>query len=261
MTLRSDIAATSLVYFLIQAFIGLATGLAVSIAPERLVVFFAVTSGVHGVVGLFLYIRRADFVLVPEGKPLSRINLANRLTILRLSCTPSIVFLVFWSREHNTIPVLIGLTVVAFLTDLLDGQISRRRGEVTKIGRYLDSSSDYTVLAAITIAYLRYGLVEPWFVAAVLIRLGGQFVLMATLVLVHGHVDPRSTFLGKMAVFAVMTVYAAALLRLIDSIFDTMLLVTTIMEVVTIAILAVSLAEKVVLFVRELGAGGHESRG
>ena len=56
-----------------------------------------------------------------------------------------------WSHgpRPGTMPALVAITAAIFLTDLLDGALARRRGQVTRMGGYLDSGSDYLALLAL----------------------------------------------------------------------------------------------------------------
>ena len=277
MALEKDIRRTVVGYFALQLAIGVTTGLVTGVPSSGIFLLAGVLIAAHVVIWVFLYARRSDFVILsgpggttgttttadhtggpgqeapaPRENRLSRVNTANKLTIFRLSAAPTIVFLVIWSRDFKTLVVLIALTAAAFLTDLVDGRISRRRGEITRIGRYLDSSSDYAVLIVISIAFLWFGLIETWFLAAVMVRLGVQFVFMASLVIIHGHVEPRTSFLGKAAVFAVMVVYGAVLTRLIQPIEELATTVTIALEIAASVILAVSLVEKCVFYAQDL---------
>ncbi len=261
MSLEQDIRRTTVGYLAAQLAIGIATALVTGVPRGGILLFAGVLVATHCVIGVFVYTRRSDFVIVTGAaggkggdreRVLSAVNIANKLTIFRLSAAPTIVFLVIWSRDHKTLPVLIALTAIAFATDLVDGRISRQRGEITRIGRYLDSSSDYAVLIVMSIAFSWFGLIETWFLLAVLVRLGVQFLFMASLVIVQGHVEPRTSFLGKAAVFAVMVVYGTVLTRLIDPIEGVATTVTIGLEIAACVILSVSLVEKCVLYVHEL---------
>lgn len=217
-------------------------------ALEEQVLAFAITSvATHLILLAFLLTMRRDFALVPSGRPLERVNLANLLSMFRISSTPSILFYLLLSREYETLRILLLFTGVAFLTDLLDGFLSRRLHQVTRIGRYLDSMSDYGILLVICFAIDHFGLISDWFFVLVLIRFVGQGLGMGALLVYHGSVESRSTFLGKVAVFATMVTFGLSLLQLLPAISESMGRVMRVIEFPVAFLLVVSLVEKLLL--------------
>lgn len=214
---------------------------------EQLVPFVISCVGVHLVLLSFLLVMRNDFALVPSGQQLSRVNIANLLSMFRISATPSILFFLILSKEYSTLPILLVFTGVAFLTDLFDGFISRRLQQVTRIGRYLDCMSDYGILLVVCFAIDFFGLISDWFFMLVLLRFVGQGLGMGALLVYHGSVESRSTFLGKVAVFATMVTFGLSLLQLVESIQETMGRVMTALEFPVAFLLIVSLVEKLLL--------------
>src|SRR5687768_6620941 len=70
-----------------------------------------------------------------------RINLPNALTLLRIFLVPFLVVVLLTKFEgRETVGLLIFL--IATATDLFDGWIARRRGEVTTLGPLLDPIAD-----------------------------------------------------------------------------------------------------------------------
>lgn len=221
-------------------------------AKELFTEFLITTVIVHVLFYAALFLMRGDFVLIPAEIQLKHVNVANHLTMLRISSTPTIIFLLQLSRTYETVmPVLIALTIVAFLTDLFDGQLSRRLRQTTRIGRYLDSMSDYAMLIAVSVGLWLFDLVATPFMILVLVRLLFQGFAMGALLLYRGSVEPRSTLWGKAAVFSTMTLYAMSLLQLVPRVERGAATVVMIAEWIVATILVVSLAEKAILLVRE----------
>lgn len=85
-------------------------------------------------------------------------NLPNQITLGRLGL--AIVFFVLLSQysHHNpstiTLDVAAALFVVAALTDILDGYIARKRGQVTAFGRVLDPLVDKVLVCGAFILLL-----------------------------------------------------------------------------------------------------------
>lgn len=65
-------------------------------------------------------------------------NLANKLTFLRIIMIPVMAVLYFFSLEYAAAAVF----VLAVLTDMLDGRIARSRNMVTDFGKFLDPIAD-----------------------------------------------------------------------------------------------------------------------
>jgi phosphatidylglycerophosphate synthase len=204
---------------------------------------------IHALMGGVLASLHKLFINVDTGELLARVNFANLLSLIRVSSAPTILWLVLLARWYPVAPVLVPLAALVFLTDLLDGQISRRTHQITKIGRFLDSSSDYIVLFVVAVALVSYDLISTWFFVVVLARFGLQLVGQAILFVAQRmRVHFRTSFLGKASVFAVMTLFGLALLSLVDGLPDWYPRLQTVGEYVTAAIAVVSLAEKVFLF-------------
>ena len=77
--------------------------------------------------------------------PLHALNLPNRLTLLRVVLAPVYLILLWLSTRHSPAALrllALAVFVLASLTDLLDGQIARRRGLVTNFGKFTDPIAD-----------------------------------------------------------------------------------------------------------------------
>ncbi|MCX7026132.1 MAG: CDP-alcohol phosphatidyltransferase family protein [Spirochaetes bacterium] len=158
-----------------------------------------------------------DFRKEGTGEKLSSINMANRITLIRVSTLPTLLYLVIAAKSHRIRYPLLILVVFIFVTDFLDGYVSRKAKEVTKAGRMMDSASDYSLLIVLTLVFRYYQLIPIWFLVLVMTRLGIQVLLMAILILVKKKIDPRTTFMGKAAVASIMVLYSFELLGYITN--------------------------------------------
>jgi CDP-diacylglycerol--glycerol-3-phosphate 3-phosphatidyltransferase len=106
-------------------------------------------------------------------------NLANKLTLLRVVLIP--IFVVLFYVEFPAHYVYAALSfILASLTDLFDGYIARKRDIVTKFGKLVDPMADKllvgTALILLTVpGGLHYGI--PPIVAAILI--GRELIVSA----------------------------------------------------------------------------------
>jgi CDP-diacylglycerol---glycerol-3-phosphate 3-phosphatidyltransferase len=94
-------------------------------------------------------------------------NLPNLLTLLRIFFVPVLVAaLVQWN-----IPVVaLAIFLCAASTDLLDGYVARRWGQVTTIGTLLDPIADKLLISAALIALVQVRAVAAWMVILIVSR-------------------------------------------------------------------------------------------
>jgi phosphatidylglycerophosphate synthase len=254
-----SIIVAILAYFLLQ--LGIFAAFAVlavpsnSSLPRSLLAahgapFLAAAVAYHGLLLALLLLFKQDFVKVPSGERLERVNLANAVTLFRLTSMPTLLFLVLAAKDYKMRLPLLGLVVIVFATDFADGYISRKGGEVTKVGKMMDSVSDYVLLLVLTIVFYYFSLVPPWFFLLVTARLGLQVVLVAVLIIVKKRIEPKTTFMGKAAVASIMVLYALEVLRLILGVGRIPLV--SVLELATAAIVLASMVDKVAAFAREL---------
>lgn len=98
-------------------------------------------------------------------------NLPNKLTVLRMGMIP--VFLaLFYLPGHIPHNYLWSLLVFALasLTDMLDGQIARRRGLITDFGKLMDPLADKLLVMSAMVSFISIRLVHPVVVIVILAR-------------------------------------------------------------------------------------------
>ena len=246
--LTVSIAATCVSLWLLQlAVVAVAAELGAASGAAGYALLHTLVAG--GLAAVLLQ-RRRDFAIV-DGPPLSRVNPSNVLTLARLTSIPSVVMLITAAADR-TAPVwpVLALLSAVLLTDLADGALARRRGQVTRIGSYLDSSTDYLLLGAGAILSLVYGIGTPW-VFAVLV---GRLALQAGAVLwiaAAGRPLPSATRLGKASIAAGMVLLAVELAAAVGTRFlsapGAAPLPLTLLEAALAGVLAASAVEKLVL--------------
>jgi len=69
------------------------------------------------------------------------LNLPNLITLVRILLIPVFVMLFFTPTPDRSLSAAV-IFVIAAITDLLDGYIARRNGQVTKLGKLLDPIAD-----------------------------------------------------------------------------------------------------------------------
>lgn len=77
---------------------------------------------------------------------MSKMNLPNRLTMLRLCLVPVVMAVLLlpekWLSWKLCLPIGLALFIVTSLTDMLDGKIARARGLITDFGKFMDPVAD-----------------------------------------------------------------------------------------------------------------------
>jgi CDP-diacylglycerol---glycerol-3-phosphate 3-phosphatidyltransferase len=96
-------------------------------------------------------------------------NLPNKLTILRIIMIPFILIFMLeitwmdnaliqiWNAfvfDYGMI-IAVSLFLLASLTDTMDGQIARKRGMITNMGKFLDPIADKLLVASVLIALVQ----------------------------------------------------------------------------------------------------------
>lgn len=91
---------------------------------------------------------------------------ANFISFLRmLMVVPAVIAL-----SHGRARMAAAIFAIAFATDLLDGFVARRTGDVSEYGKIIDPLADKIFVGCVVVAMLVFGMVPLWFVAIVLAR-------------------------------------------------------------------------------------------
>jgi len=98
-----------------------------------------------------------------------RLNLPNQLTILRLLLVPVIgITLTSSAGGHDQISAVVYAAAAA--TDTLDGQIARRRKQVTDLGKFLDPLADKLLVITVLLILVSGGDLPVWVAVVVIAR-------------------------------------------------------------------------------------------
>ena len=96
-------------------------------------------------------------------------NLPVILTLSRLAAIPVLMALLLLPfRGHDQLAA--ALFIVSSFTDTLDGQIARRRGMVSDLGKFLDPLADKLLVLSVLIVLVQEGLVAAWVVVVIFSR-------------------------------------------------------------------------------------------
>jgi len=98
-------------------------------------------------------------------------NLANGLTLARIFAVPLIVaVLLTGSVKHGDMLIAAIIFLLASATDLFDGYIARKRGQVTTLGVLLDPVADKLLISLVFISLVQLDLVPAWMVCIIIGR-------------------------------------------------------------------------------------------
>jgi len=102
-------------------------------------------------------------------------TLANKLTLLRLSLCPFFILFLFLPGWTPKIVALL-IFMSACLSDLLDGYVARKKGEVTSTGKIIDPVVDKILVYGAFICFIQLQLIPFWMVIILVAR---DFLIMA----------------------------------------------------------------------------------
>jgi|SRR5579871_1133670 len=147
-------------------------------------------------------------------------NLPNALTIARIFFVPLLVAALV---EENVTVHLFGVTItnewlalaiflVAAVTDLLDGYVARKWGQVTTIGTLLDPIADKLLISAALISLVQVHAVPGWMVILVV---GREFAIsgLRSIAAAEGYTI-RASDLGKTKMVAQVTAISFLLISI-----------------------------------------------
>jgi CDP-diacylglycerol--glycerol-3-phosphate 3-phosphatidyltransferase len=97
------------------------------------------------------------------------VNIPNALTLSRLVAIPILMALLLL-RFPGHDQVAAALFIAFSLTDTLDGQLARRRGSVSNLGKFLDPLADKLFVLSVLIVLVQEGLVAAWVVVVIFSR-------------------------------------------------------------------------------------------
>jgi CDP-diacylglycerol--glycerol-3-phosphate 3-phosphatidyltransferase len=97
-------------------------------------------------------------------------NTPNKLTILRIILVPFFVtFLLIKEIPYNYIYAA-SVFIIASLTDLADGALSRRNNQITNFGKFLDPLADKILVTAALVCFVELKFASSVVVVIILVR-------------------------------------------------------------------------------------------
>jgi len=103
-------------------------------------------------------------------------NLANKLTIIRMILVPIMVIIPFFNIQGElfgisyTFLLINFIFILASITDKLDGYIARSRNQVTTFGKFLDPLADKILVLAAMMMLVEFDKIPAWIPIIVIAR-------------------------------------------------------------------------------------------
>ena len=147
------------------------------------------------------------------------LTLPNLISFARICFIPPFVICLIQVQHHNFYRyIALAMLVVIGLSDLLDGYLARKRGEITTLGKYLDPAADKLLLLIacflLSSDKLWSGPIVPVWVLAVIVSREILFSLgmLAVFVTIKRKIKWQPNKLGKLTTFLQISAIIAVLL-------------------------------------------------
>jgi len=101
-------------------------------------------------------------------------NLPNKLTALRVLLVPFFIFFLLSDYICNNLICALGVFILASITDMLDGKIARKSGQITDFGKFLDPLADKILVLSALVCFVEMGLISS---VPVIIILAREFIV------------------------------------------------------------------------------------
>ncbi len=122
-------------------------------------------------------------------------TVANCFSLLRVVLTFPVLWMIWKGPEYRWI--LFAVVLVMIATDVLDGYLARRWGEITRWGKILDPVADKLAIDAIAVALVLFKGLPLW-VAVVVVGRDVLIVLAGVLLMAREKVVVVSNIWGKL---------------------------------------------------------------
>jgi CDP-diacylglycerol--glycerol-3-phosphate 3-phosphatidyltransferase/cardiolipin synthase len=107
-----------------------------------------------------------------------KLNLANILTLLRIASIP-VVVVCFYSPLDYARPIAAILFGLAAITDLIDGWVARKFGQVSRFGEFLDPVADKLMVAIVLVMLVQAQ--ASWFEDVIAMIIIGREITISAL--------------------------------------------------------------------------------
>ncbi len=96
-------------------------------------------------------------------------NLSNKLTVTRLLLAPLFLFSFLYGNSYGRLFATL-IIIIAAITDMLDGKIARKRGEITLFGKAVDPIADAIFFVTVFVCIAAHNWAPYWLVYLIVLR-------------------------------------------------------------------------------------------
>lgn len=166
-----------------------------------------------------------------------KMNLPNKLTLLRVLMIPFFVFFLLYDKFGYTGRIIaLVLFCAASFTDYLDGHIARKYHLVTNFGKFMDPLADKLLVCSALICFVGKGQLAAWIVIIIIAR---EFIISGfRLVASDNGVVIAANYWGKFKTVSQMIMIILIILDL-----DVLHILTQIFIWIALALTLISLEE------------------
>lgn len=99
-------------------------------------------------------------------------TLASKITMIRVAFIPAYMAFMYASEGQSNVWMWLAFAVfiIASLTDYVDGEIARRRNQVSDFGKFLDPLADKLLVISAMVMFCQWGDFPAWALMLVLAR-------------------------------------------------------------------------------------------
>lgn len=97
------------------------------------------------------------------------LNLANKITLLRILMTPLVVILLYFPGPITCV-MAVFVFIFASITDWIDGYVARHENMVTSMGKFLDPLADKVLICSVLIMFVQLNWAPAWVVIVIVCR-------------------------------------------------------------------------------------------
>ncbi|MBE6700933.1 MAG: CDP-diacylglycerol--glycerol-3-phosphate 3-phosphatidyltransferase [Ruminococcaceae bacterium] len=141
---------------------------------------------------------------MPKGNVMSKINLPNKLTVLRMCLVPVVMLFILYPSLTGNNSVLYGiipalLFIITAITDFIDGKIARKYNLITDFGKFMDPVADkFMVIGTLMSITFANASLRPYLVWVTIIVIFRELAITSIRLVVSGEgIVVAANWLGK----------------------------------------------------------------
>lgn len=167
-----------------------------------------------------------------------KMNLPNKLTILRVILIPFFVFFMLVPVTEYDNYIAVAIFIVASLTDLADGKIARKYNLVTNFGKFMDPLADKLLVCSALICLVDMKKLASWIAIIIIAR---EFIISGfRLIAAEQQIVIAASYWGKFKTTFQMLMIIVLILDIQNTAF---VVIGVILTYVSLALTVISLVD------------------